>query len=51
MADRLLQCVLLNRLFQTFAENRPVFHSFFSPLVTVRKFFQQLSGRKYFTFA
>ena len=34
-ADRLLQCVLLNRLFQTFAENRLVFHSFLSQLIKV----------------
>jgi len=27
-ADRLLQCVLLNRLFQTFAESRSIFVSF-----------------------
>ena len=47
-AYRLLQCVLLNRLFQTFAESRSLFHSFLSQLV--RKFFQQSSGKKYFTF-
>ena len=48
-ADRLLQCVLLNRLFQTFAESRAVFRSFISLLV--RKLLWQSSDRKYFTFA
>jgi len=40
MADRLLQCVLLNRLFKTFAESLLVLHTFLYQLVI--KFLQQL---------
>ena len=46
--DRLLQCVLMNWLFQTFAESRSFNVHFFSHLL--EKFFRRSSGRKSFTF-
>ena len=51
-ADRLLLCILLNRMFQTFAESRSMFVSFrignfFSSFLTENQF----SDRKSFTFS
>jgi len=42
-----MQCILLNRLLQTFKESRPMFVSFLS----VRKLLWQSSGSKSFTFS
>ena len=47
-ASRLLQRVLLNRFFQTFAENRSMLAFLF---LFVRKFFWLSSNRKSFTFS